>query len=288
MLVLDGVYTFDDERPRFHRVKAPTQDQLAGLLHTIATRVTLALEKQGLLIRDAEQPYLDLEPADGFEQLLGSAIHYRIATGPHAGNKALTLRTVPPATTGDKPYTAHEDGFSINAGTLCQEHESEKLERLCRYVARPPVSNERLCVNVCSCGAADDRGQVVHKLKHAFRDGTTHVVIDPLAFIARLAALVPRPRANLTRYHGVFAPNFKHRKLIVPKHSPSPHRDPDKPLAPLTWPSADQCSVSNESSRSIRSRPDRAMPSLWRHAARHRLHRGPQGHCQDSGAHRRP
>ncbi len=60
-------------------------------------------------------------------------------------------------------------------------------------------------------------------------------MIDPLAFIARLAALVPRPRANLTRYHGVFAPNFKHRKLIVPKHSPSPHRDPDKPLAPLTW-----------------------------------------------------
>ncbi len=194
-LVLDGVYTFDNERPRFHRVKAPNHDELVSLLHTIASRVTRALEKQGLLIRDAEQPYLDLEPADGFEgqaylQLLGSAIHYRIATGPHAGNKALTLRTVPPATTGDKPYTVHEAGFSINAGTVCQEHEREKLEHLCRYVARPPVSNDRLCVN--------DRGQVLDKLKHAVRDGTTHVVMDPLAFIARLAALVPRPRANLT------------------------------------------------------------------------------------------
>ncbi len=51
--------------------------------------------------------------------------------------------------------------FSIHAGTVCQEHERGKLERLCRYVARPPVSNERLCVNVCSCGAGDDRGQVV-------------------------------------------------------------------------------------------------------------------------------
>jgi len=59
--------------------------------------------------------------------------------------------------------------------------------------------------------------------------------MDPLAFMARLAALVPRPRANLIRYHGVFAPNFKHRKLIVPKHSPSRHRDPDQPTAPLTW-----------------------------------------------------
>ncbi len=78
MLVLDGVYTFDNKRPRFHRVKAPNHDELWSLLHTIASRVTRALEKQGLLIRDAEQPYLDLEPADGFEgqaylQLLGSA-----------------------------------------------------------------------------------------------------------------------------------------------------------------------------------------------------------------------
>ena len=160
-LVVVGVYTFDNKHPRFHRVKAPNHDELVSLLHTIALRVTRALEKQGLLIRDAEQPFLDLLPANGFEQLLGSAIHYRIATGPHAGNKALILRTVPPATTGDKPYTAHEAGFSINAGTVCQEHEREKLEHLCRYVARPPVSNDRLCVNVCSCGAGDDRGQVV-------------------------------------------------------------------------------------------------------------------------------
>ncbi|PPC50893.1 hypothetical protein AbaMCR8683_18690, partial [Acinetobacter baumannii] len=26
---------------------------------------------------------------------------------------------------------------------------------------------------------------------------------DPLDFIARLAALVPKPRVNLTRFHGV-------------------------------------------------------------------------------------
>lgn len=226
-----------------------------------------------------------LRTAPGIRRL-AARIHYRIATGPHAGNKALTLRTLPPATTGDKPYTAHEAGFSINAATVCQEHEREKLEHLCRYVARPPLSNDRLCVNVCSCGAGDDRGQVVYKLKHAFRDGTTHVVMDPLAFIARLAALVPRARANLTRYHGVFAPNFKHRKLIVPKHSPSRHRDPDKPTAPLILRGPPGCSGSNGSSRSIRSRPDRAMPSLWRDAARHRLHRRSQGHSDHPRSHR--
>ena len=46
--------------------------------------------------------------------------------------------------------------------------------------------------------------------------GTTHVIFEPPDFMARLAALIPRPRANLTRFHGVFAPNSKHRALVTP------------------------------------------------------------------------
>jgi hypothetical protein len=40
-------------------------------------------------------------------------------------------------------------------------------------------------------------------------------VFEPLDFLARLAALVPRPRVNLTRYHGVFATNSAHRTLVA-------------------------------------------------------------------------
>ena len=36
-----------------------------------------------------------------------------------------------------------------------------------------------------------------------YRDGTTHVIFEPVDFIAKLAALVPKPRVNLTRFHGV-------------------------------------------------------------------------------------
>jgi hypothetical protein len=54
------------------------------------------------------------------------------------------------------------------------------------------------------------------------------------AAIARLAALVPRPRVNLTRFHGVFAPNFKHRERIVPQRSKRTV-DSDKPTAPMSW-----------------------------------------------------
>ena len=42
------------------------------------------------------------------------------------------------------------------------------------------------------------------------------MIFQPLDFIARLAALVPRPRVNLIRYYGVFAPNSRFRSRVTP------------------------------------------------------------------------
>jgi hypothetical protein len=57
---------------------------------------------------------------------------------------------------------------------------------------------------------------VRYELKTPYRDGTTHVIFEPMDFIARLVALVPKPRVNLTRFHGVFAPNSVHRAQVTP------------------------------------------------------------------------
>ena len=46
--------------------------------------------------------------------------------------------------------------------------------------------------------------------------GTTHVIFEPVDFIARLVALVPKPRVDLTRFHGVLAPNSAHRAQVTP------------------------------------------------------------------------
>jgi hypothetical protein len=54
---------------------------------------------------------------------------------------------------------------------------------LCRYVSRPPVASERLALTAS--------GQVRYTLKTSYRDGTTHIVLEPLDLMARLAALVP-------------------------------------------------------------------------------------------------
>ncbi|AMP77316.1 MULTISPECIES: conjugal transfer protein TraG [Enterobacterales] len=66
---------------------------------------------------------------------------------------------------------------------------------------------------------------------------------SPLDFIARLAALVPKPRVNLTRFHGVFAPNSRHRALVTPakRGRGNKVRVADEPATPaqrrasMTW-----------------------------------------------------
>lgn len=59
-------------------------------------------------------------------------------------------------------------------------------------------------------------GHVRYTLKTPYRDGTTHLVLEPLDLMARLAALVPPPPTHLTRCHGVFAPHSKLRAAVTP------------------------------------------------------------------------
>ncbi|MBK7249858.1 MAG: transposase [Gammaproteobacteria bacterium] len=80
-------------------------------------------------------------------------------------------------------------------------------------------------------------------MKTPYGDGTTHIVLEPLDLMARLAALVPPPRMRLTRYHGVFAPHSKLRAAITPAHRGTGKKpqaeEGDKPSSPrhvaMSW-----------------------------------------------------
>ena len=115
--------------------------------HTIAIRVSRFLEKAGHLVRDAEAEYLDLvQDEDAMGAIVGASITYRLAFGPNAGRKALTLQTVPVRTEqrkGDDLVTK-QAGFSLHAGIACKSHQRKKLERLCRYITRPAIADRRL------------------------------------------------------------------------------------------------------------------------------------------------
>ena len=181
-------------------------------LERSTSRIGRHLERRGLLVRDAESSHLSRETGEeaGLEALQGHSISYRIAVGPHEGRKAFTLQTVPARDhpTPTKPHLATVGGFSLHAGVAVRANDRQTLERLCRYITRPALATGRL--------ALTPQGRVRYSLKTPYRDGATHVVFEPLDFMARLAALVPKPRVHLTRYHGVFAPHSALRAQITP------------------------------------------------------------------------
>jgi hypothetical protein len=193
-----------------------------------------------LLEQDTESAWLDLDPAedtDAMPQILGSSITYRIAVGPQQVRKAFMIRTIRPLDRPDPGLerVAKANGFSLHAGVSCEGHQKDKRERLCRYIARPAVAVPRL--------SRSSTGKVVYTLETPYNDGTTQVAFDTVDFIARLAALVPKPRVNLTRYHGVLAPNHRWRGLVTPARrgksvksiSNAEVRTPAERHAAMTW-----------------------------------------------------
>ena len=138
-----------------------------------------------LLIPDQNQPWLDLADTDTLDALNAASTRYRVAIGPGAGARTLTLKNpgLQRTETQPKPFTSDRDGFSLNAAVACQPHQRDRLERVCRYVTRPAICLERLTTNI--------DGKISYELKHPFRDGTTHILFTPEEFMAHVRVRHP-------------------------------------------------------------------------------------------------
>jgi hypothetical protein len=101
--------------------------------------------------------------------------------------------------------SAFLEGYSLHAGVWIHENDRAGLERLCKYGARPPLALSRL--------SRLPDGRLAYRVK---RRGAGLLVLEPLPFLRKLAALVPPPRAHLTRYHGVFGPAARLRTAVCP------------------------------------------------------------------------
>ena len=121
----------------------------------------------------------------------------RIALGPRAGARVLQIgrQLGAPWVTSRGPCQAHLEGFDVHANITVTADDRAGVERLCRYVLRPPVAQERLSLT--------PDGLVVVTLKAEWHDGTTHLLFTPVELLEKLAALTPRPRINLLLYHGL-------------------------------------------------------------------------------------
>lgn len=113
---------------------------------------------------------------------------------------------------------AQIDGVDVHAERAVDGRDRAQLERLCRYLARPPLALDRL--------ERHDDARVRYRFKRAWKDGTHAVVLEPLDLLTRLCALVPPPRFHMLRYHGVLASNSAARAEVVPKKEPAPGQLP--------------------------------------------------------------
>lgn len=88
-------------------------------------------------------------------------------------------------------------GFTLHpGGRLVANDERDRLDRLCRCTMRPRVSADRLSLKA--------QGRIHYRLKTPYREGATPVVFEVSEFMGWWPpALLPNPRVNLTRYHGV-------------------------------------------------------------------------------------
>jgi len=118
---------------------------------------------------------------------------------------------------------AHLEGFDLHANVWVSANDRAGLERLCRYVLRPPFAQERLRLRSDGCIALE--------LKTAWHDGTRELAFEPLEFLERLAAMTPRPETNLLICHGVLAPRASWRERVVVYGRVAP--EPGPTVAPL-------------------------------------------------------
>jgi hypothetical protein len=186
VLALDGVYVpgeTPDAAPRFVRAPEPTPDQLRWL----CTRVA---ERAGRVV--ARRPWK--EPA-------------------HA-TQAPVLRVygATPKEPAHKRLHARVEGYDVHASAPLEADDRVAVERFCRYAARGPIANGRL--------SRGPRDLLTYRLKTPKPDGTTELVLSPMALLERLSRLVPHPGRHMTRYHGVLASAAQWRARIVPDPTP--------------------------------------------------------------------
>jgi hypothetical protein len=113
------------------------------------------------------------------------------------------------------PLCAGFEGYTLHAGVSIPAHRRDALERLCRYILRPPLARTRLSLR---------DGLVVLQLKRAWHDGTTEKTFTTMEFTERISALIPPPHSNQVLYHGVLASQSRLRRAVVPRSKPPRRR----------------------------------------------------------------
>jgi hypothetical protein len=222
-LALDGVYVLEQGEPVFYALPAPDKYDIEDIAWNVCLGTQRVLRKLG---KDWDLPAdeLDIEATTSpfLVDCAAASMSNTTLLGDRPGQAVLQLGLAVAEEKEESEDTRPDHGFDLHAGTRVPARDRKRLEGLCRYLLRPPISHDRLTLL--------DDGRVRVELKTAWRDGTRYLVFSPLDFIARLVPLVPAPRSHQIRFHGILAPNARLRSQVIP---PRPQPLPEQLTLPF-------------------------------------------------------
>jgi hypothetical protein len=240
-VAVDGVFEKQDGGVRFYETRPPEKEEIEEVARRVHDRAVRWLRRHKYFddrpAEDRGNEPAETTPIDGFSRLaLASGTFLARPFAPREREDAKLER---------KPgrFAARRDGFDVHCGVRIAADDDEGRERLARYCARPPFAVDRI--------EEMKDGRISYLMKTP-RRGSTHRVMTPMEFMARLAILVPPPFFPLVRFHGVFAARSSWRAFVTPKppagaarkkstlcpaaedRAPAPRPPPVAPAAPST------------------------------------------------------
>ncbi len=224
-LALDGVSVRDtDGELTFHELGPPTPEEVAAVARSTRAALEEVCQRHGRWLKgDSGSTEGYLSALELEEPVLAGLVSASASDLELLGDRPCErtgkivqppLRLVkPPQHSPRRGLSAEEGGVNVHAGVSVAAQDRAGLERLCRYVARPPLSQDRL--------ETRPDGRLSLGFKKRWKDGTEAVLLHPLDLLARLCALVPPPRWHMLRYHGVVAAHASARSEVVPGRPPT-------------------------------------------------------------------
>ncbi len=135
----------EDGELEFHELDEPSPEQAAEVAERTAKRVAKLLEKEGrsldsALQDDEEEDFAHRQPA--LASLYAAAARGVDLSGDRAGQP--TMRLIEQDSAEKKEPHAVVGGINLHAAVAFDARDKPRMERMCRYLARPPIAQQRL------------------------------------------------------------------------------------------------------------------------------------------------
>ena len=184
LLAVDGVFNTNLEGTAavFTPTRAPGASEVRELAQRVHERVVRMMRRRGLLRDEADDEGAEPRPIDACAQL-----SLRLGKLGHVDERGVVHEPDPDEARfgqrGRSPWSGEHEGWNIHAGVTVKQGDADGRERLCRYVLRHPLSLQRL--------AWTKDGRLSYEVKYPRSPKQTHLLLDPVQVMARLASLIP-------------------------------------------------------------------------------------------------